>query len=127
MGNLFHIGEANMKIDFSTPICDFDGKPLPLIKEGKVVEDKTVTLATVCVEALNATFPDERELDGKEKFDRFMLASKVYSGGEIDLKVEDLAMIKKLVGKAYGPLVVGRVYELIDEAKKPRSVKKAEA
>ena len=32
----------------------------------------------------------------------------------VDLTIEEAAEIKKLVGKAYGPVVVGRVYEIFE-------------
>lgn len=96
-----------MKLNFSTPILDLEGKPCK-------VGEKETTLGTVVIEALMAVFPDEQNLLGETKLKRFRLAEVAIKGGEQDLSVDDVSMIKALVGKAYGPLVVGRVYDMLD-------------
>lgn len=96
-----------MKIDFSAFILGIDNKVL-------IDGDKHVTLATVSVNALMGTFPDETNLPGEKKFERFKIAMKVVDGGEQELTTEEATEIKKTVGKAYGPLIVGRVFTLIE-------------
>jgi hypothetical protein len=97
-----------MRLDFSAPIKALDGQPL-------MQDGKPVTLASVASGVLLMAFPDEGQtLSADEKIQRFRLAEKVVGGGERELKVEDIALIKKLVAKAYGPLVVGRVFDLIE-------------
>lgn len=91
-----------MKIDFAAPVLDLDGKQ---------VEDKTI--GKLIVDALMAQYPDETSLSGEEKLKRFELAQVAHKANGQDVSVEDAALIKKLIGKAYGPLVVGRVYALI--------------
>lgn len=100
-----------MKLNFSTPILDLEAKPI-------VAKDKPVTLGSVVIEALMATFPDEANLPGADKVKRFSLGMAVTKGGEQDISVDDVVLLKTLIGKAYGPLVVGRVYELIEAADK---------
>lgn len=100
-----------MKIDFSKPILDLAGMP---VKQTEAADSPDATLATVATGALMATFPDERELSGTDKAARFHLAMKLTNGGDVDLKVEDVALLKNLIGKAFGPLVVGRAYDLLD-------------
>jgi hypothetical protein len=96
-----------MKIDFSTVLKDFDGRPL---KDG----GEEVTLKSVTQMALMAQYRDETELAATEKVRRFALAMKLQNGSaEVDLPVEDVAEIKRLIGRAMGPLVVGRAYELL--------------
>ncbi len=99
-----------MRIDFSQAILGYDGQPLT---DGT----KPLTLGSVAVDALSATFPAEGgndRPDGAEKQRRFRLALIAYAAKEADLPIEDVALIKKLVGIGYAPLVVGRVYELLE-------------
>lgn len=92
-----------MKIDFSKPITDLDGKP---------VED--LTLRVVALNALMAMLPDEQNLPGDQKVARFALAMRVNAGGEVDVSPEDIALMKTLIGKTYGALAVGRAYEILN-------------
>lgn len=96
-----------MKVDFSAKLLDLEKKE---IKEG----DKVMTLSSVSCTALLATYPDEQNLEATTKVKRFRLAEKAINGGVQELAVEDVVELKKLIGKAYSPLVVGRVYDIID-------------
>jgi hypothetical protein len=98
-----------MKIDFSALILDLEKTPL---KDG----DNDVTLGSVSCTALLATYPNETDLSGDEKVKRYRLALAASEGGEQEIKVEDAALLKKLIAKAYAPLVVGRAYEIIEPA-----------
>lgn len=97
-----------MKIDFSATIKDFDGTDL------KEAGDKPVTLGMIAVRALNANFTDEANLPAEEKVRRFGMALKISEGGEVDFKAEDIAEIKKVIGRAFNPLIVGRAFALLD-------------
>ena len=97
-----------MKIDFSKQLIGYDGEPL---EEGK----KVITLAMICCNALMNQTEEDAKLPGEEKLRRFDLASMVYAGkGPVDLKVEDVAQLKTLIGKLYGPLVVGPAWKLLE-------------
>lgn len=98
-----------MRKNFDVPILDLDGKE---IKVGDVIQ----TLGHVSLSALLATFEDERALTGKQKADRMQLALKINSNmKEVDLTIEQLNLVKELIGKGFGPLVVGRAYELLEK------------
>jgi hypothetical protein len=101
--------ESKMKIDFDKPILGFKGEA---IRDGET----DFTLGFVASSALLASFPDERDLDGKEKYKRYKLADKISSanGSGVDLSAEEITDLKKLIGKAFAPLVVGRAYDLLD-------------
>lgn len=73
-----------------------------------------LTLRSACVDALLGAYQDEVALPGEEKYRRFQLATKLSSSDEVDLTAEEITQLKKLVGKAWSPLVVGRVYELLE-------------
>lgn len=51
----------------------------------------------------------------EDKIKRHELFEKVKKGGIVDLKPEEWAIIKKLVGLTFGPLVVGQVAKFIDK------------
>ena len=111
--------------DFSAKILDMNNKPViddtacPADAAGKRPCMSEVTLADVSVRALMAVAQDEATLAGEEKFKRFSLAMRIKDGGKIDLSAEDTAMLKKLIGKLYAPLVVGRAFPLLDPAEVP--------
>lgn len=96
-----------MKIHFDAVLHDLENKPL-------TNGEKEFTLGMALANALLASYPDEQNLPGSEKVKRFKLAEKAYAGGEQEVSVEDAALIKTLVAKAYNPLIVGRVYEIIE-------------
>ena len=124
-----------MKIDFNQPIRDLEGNPIEETEEIQVVTHingkpevtrqvkkvfdkdgavKLVTLKAVCATALTAVFKDEQNLPAEKKVLRFTLAQKIVATKEaIELNPEEVVMIKKLVGKMSGPLVVGQVYNIL--------------
>jgi len=83
-------------------------------KNKKVVD---MTMSKAIIYALTANFEDEKELTGEEKVKRFMIAQKIYRKreGTIDSTAEEVALIKKLVGKAWGTIVVGKIWELLEK------------
>ncbi len=104
-----------MKINLSTVITDLSGEA---VKDG----EKDLTLSTVCISAL--LMPDQQDQPAKEKVERFHLAEKVHAAGEQDLSVDDVALLKKLIGKLFPPLVVGRAFAVLDPPP-PKAVKES--
>jgi hypothetical protein len=97
-----------MLIDLNQVLLDMNDEP---IKDG----DKNATLRKVAIEALVASYQDESTLSGEEKLKRFELAMKVKNTPTpIDLTVEEVGTIKKLIGKAFGVLVVGQVWNMLE-------------
>lgn len=77
---------------------------------------KPLTLKLAAVTVLTFPFDDERALSGDEKMKRAKLAMQIYDAdGEIELKSEDIALIKRLAGKYYSPLPVMRIYDMLEE------------
>lgn len=98
-----------MIINFEQLLKRIDGTDLEL--EG----GKSGTLKHFAIEALQFVWPDERDLDPNKKCARWLLATRIYANpSKIDLTVEEIAEIKKLIGKAYGPLVVGQAWEMLE-------------
>lgn len=102
-----------MKIDFSAKITAFDGTDI-------LEDDKPVTLAIVAVNALVTPLPDQRgqpeQIDGMTKVRNASLAERIFKDGKkADLTVEEVALIKERVGRAYGPLAVMRAWSLLEQ------------
>lgn len=99
-------------IDFSQTITNYDGTP---VKDN----EQEVTLKLLSVGALSAQFQDEQNLPPTDKFKRGDLALKIYNSTEpLSLKSEDVTMLKNVIGKAYGPMVVYKAYQLLDAGEK---------
>lgn len=100
-----------MKVNFSQEMYDLDGK--------KLVEppmSRPVTLRTLAVNVLMAAFEDEKHLSGEEKVKRYDMALLVHNSKDdlIDMSIEDVALIKRLIGQAYGPLLVGQAWKMLE-------------
>ena len=93
-----------MKIKLAAVMTDLFGKP---IKNGEI----DFLLSDVCMNALLS--PDD-EKEPEEKVRRYKLAVKCSNGKDPELSVEDIALLKKLIGRVYPPLIVGRAYEILD-------------
>lgn len=98
-----------MKIDFTQTLKDIKGKPIQTSEK----DTTPISLGTLCQNALLAQYDSERNLDGTEKMKRWKLARKI-DRGVVDLQAEDISKIKEVVGKGFGPSVLGPVYELLD-------------
>ena len=96
-----------MKINFDQALKALDGQPI-------MNETQQVTLKTVTVNSLLALFQDEQNLSGEEKAKRYVLATRIYANPDIDLVAEEIALIKKLIGKMYAPLIVGQCFNILD-------------
>jgi len=97
--------------NFDWALKTLDGKDIPGTEPDK--PGKPLTAAAVAINALLA--PNDEKLAGTEKAHRYCLAQKIHqSPAEVDLKVEDVTLIKKLVGEVYAPLVVGQMFPFLD-------------
>jgi len=97
-----------MNIDFSEKLRDVEGNVL--VEGGRDVE-----LWRVCQNVLLA-FDPQAKTTGEEKAKRYGLAVELVDGGAHDLAVEDVALIKKLVGDLMAPLVVGQVWRMLEKS-----------
>ncbi|MBA7465156.1 hypothetical protein ES707_00318 [subsurface metagenome] len=117
-----------MKIDFNYQFKTLDGKVIPerpdeeiVDKDGKKTTKKhpPFTLRKVCENVLLMPEIDEngepKEISGEEKAKRYGLAKRIYTGtGSVDLQVEDIALLKKLIGRHYPTLTSGQAWEILD-------------
>src|SRR5215813_9015789 len=95
-----------MRVKVTAQLTDYEGR--------KLVDGKDpVTFRKVFATALNAF--DEKERPTPEKMAQiYSLSVKLYSGDEVDLTLEEAALIKECVGKVYNPLVYGRTVDLLE-------------
>ncbi len=77
-------------------------------------QDVPLTLAAVSVTALLADYKDEQPT-ADEKVRRWKLAQHIHGVSEITIAIEDVALIKKLIGIAYAPLIVGQAFAMLEK------------
>jgi hypothetical protein len=99
-------------LDFAQPIKQLDGSDFT----GQDGKPEPLTLEKVVETALMAQFPDDR-MSGDEKAKRYGIAMKIYSAKDkrdVQLSIDEVKVIKDVVGKAYGPSVVGPAWQILD-------------
>jgi hypothetical protein len=100
-----------MKIDFNAPVKALNGE------DRKDEKGDIFKLKDACVMALDRALEDEvKKLDAKEKYRRGHLAKRIYGAAEpIALDIEDIALIKGLVGKIFNSnLIITEVWDMLD-------------
>jgi hypothetical protein len=98
-----------LKINFSfQPVDLVSGKPL---KDG----EKDATLASICVQALMAQTPEDANMAADEKVQAYVIASRIIKAGVVEVSVEEASLLKKRVGKLFGPMVVGQCLPALDK------------
>ena len=94
-----------MKVNFNVPLKKFNGENAQNDGKDLIIKD------SLCNVLLNA-----EGKDGVRKYKLFKLADKIFSSeAEVDLSLEEAAIIKEEVGKLGLPLFVGRVFDLLGE------------
>ena len=107
-----------MEINFNQVLYDIRGNTIKEVVEGGS-EKEDLTLKSISVGAL---LQFDQSCDGKEKFNRYELAKRIQGVDEVgvlDLAVDEVAKVKKLVGKIYAPVVVGQAWAAFDKKKEP--------
>ena len=98
-----------MRIDFNQEIKDFRGEPM------KGPDGDLFCLRDAAVMALDLQFKDSPALEAKEKYRRGDLARRIFRAREaIELEVGDVALIKEVIGKAYGPKIVVEAWDILE-------------
>jgi hypothetical protein len=113
-----------LRVNVLTVLLDIEGIPLrdAAIKdtEGKVLRpERDFTLRKACTEALQTNGLAGDTLDGEERYRRYQLAIRIMSEDSPDLSAEEVAKLKRLIGLAFGAIVVGRAYEILDPPTRP--------
>ena len=101
-------------MNFSAVLKDFrTGKDMEQPTMVADAEPKPLTLGMCCSEAL--MFPDQNEKGADKKIEAFVLATKVFAGGELEITTEEATWLKQKVSVAYpSPLVSGQCAQLLN-------------
>lgn len=114
-----------MKVDLDSLIYDLNGEPIKLSvpdkedldflnKNGfyKSIGTKDQTLKDYVMAGLNFV---DKEQSLEQSMKQVSLIRKVFKGGEVELKAEEIAEIKKLCGKVgVTPLVLSQIDDLLE-------------
>jgi len=102
-----------MKINFTTPLREFDGK---VIKDG----EKELTVKDIVNRSLMGVMPKQQGsgLTPDESVKAFEIATKIMrdpEGKELKLKPADIVLIDKAISLCtWAPLVYGQVKKILD-------------
>ena len=97
-----------MRRDFNQILLNLDGTP------ARDQQDKPIMLGFIATTALLAHNQNDMAT-AEQKAKRFQIAVKINNRpGAVDITAEELSNIKECIGKFYGPLVVGRSFELLE-------------
>lgn len=99
-----------MKIDVNETLKALSGETLmDTDSKGTAIE------ATIKAAIVNALLTPAKSDNGIDKVKKYDLANRVYKAeNEIELTVEEAALIKERVGEAFGAIVVGQIWGLLD-------------
>lgn len=101
-------------IDFSVEMKDFEGQFI------NTPDGTPITIKRAAINALIAVYNDEPNLTGEDKIKRYSLAMRINNSSHtIELQSEEIAIIKKLIAKMYGPLIVGQAWEILEGKQAP--------
>lgn len=83
---------------------------------GEIVleKDAPIQMRITLVNILGAD-PTQSAKTAVEKMQRGQLAAKLLVGGDVELSIEEMALIKQCVGEACPPFVVKQVWDLIEK------------
>ena len=100
----------------ATVLAEHEGDPAAAVAAlvDAVANPEPLTLRVALTNALVAQFDDEQKLPGEEKVARWTLAQRVHRDNAVELSAEEVSLAKKLIGRAYGAIVVGPAHALLD-------------
>jgi hypothetical protein len=104
-------GKKTMRVNVDGPVKIIGGKAIQL------EEGKDATLKDVCLFVLNALVQGEVSQDGEEKYKRFKLGLAIDAGGEVEMKAEEIVLLKKCGAKVLTPFAYGAFADLLDPPK----------
>lgn len=107
-----------MIIDVTRKLLSYTGEPIS-IAPGK----PDATLRYCCCEALMAPHAEDASLSGEEKVRRFGLAQAIYTTAAPDLSHEDATLLRKLISRHFGTLVVGAAWPLFEAGQRMAEAK----
>ncbi len=108
-------GETKMKIDFTQVLKDLDGKAI----KGP---DGDITLGFICVDALLAPLKGETERpNADDTIRKYEFAKAIHKGEEMDLKAEDIVLLKGRILKTRTTLIYGITSDMLEKKEDERA------
>lgn len=117
-----------MKVNVAAQILNLDGTPAmqvklnavgrPVVGDDGEPELVPITLRDVATKVLIETLKGDDALTAQAKLSHYVVAMKLRDADEVNLTLDEMKLIRDRVGIGYGPLVVGRVNELLDPPQK---------
>lgn len=98
-----------MKLDVTEVLKNLNGDDL--IEPDVKGEAKPVTLRTIFLNAL--MIPVEGD-NGVKKVEKYVLAMDIQKNDEVDVTPEQIVLLKGVIEKPYGPVVVGPVFAILN-------------
>jgi len=98
-------------IDFDQKLKTLDGKELKMSGT-----DDTVDLKTVCIQSLVGSTDTDQTIKPEKKLSYYVLAQAINKGGKVEVKAEDVADLKRLIGNnpIMNIVVVGQTYAMLE-------------
>lgn len=112
-------------VDLSKIVLDFTGKPVPdttfvTPADPQCEKCAPLTLAGVLVRALISPLEEDKSGDPLQGLTRYMLAQRINATpSAVELTTEEVVVLKRRIGRAWGPLVSGQTILAIDPGAKP--------
>jgi hypothetical protein len=96
-----------MKIKIDEQLKDVEGKPI--ISNGRA----PLTLRDVCINSILSPIDGDDEV---KKYAKYEIFKKLRNAkDEAILTVEEIAVIKKMIGRFQPPLILGQCFELLEK------------
>lgn len=90
----------------------------PMVEERKTETGEKmqvpITIAVIAVNAITAPSDENRQLQGEEKMNRFLLAEKILRQEEVEITITEAAMIKKEVAKYFPIDIAGPFWKQLE-------------
>lgn len=99
-----------MKYNVLTQLTSIDGT---LMRQGPTENDPEATLRDILVQACAGADP-RKHTEGREKYEIYQLMKKIHDNDEVDISSEEITLLKTLVGEAFSVVVVGPIYDLLE-------------
>lgn len=95
-----------MYIDFTKVLMEIDGLTPVLTPE-----NQPFTLQLACQGGL---LNSKRPLTGEQKIADFDFAKRIQANGELELKAEEIVLLKERIADAFSAVIVKRSWDILD-------------
>jgi hypothetical protein len=96
-----------MKVKLGTALKGIDG-----VEDLKGDKGRPLSIKDIIVNSVLTPMQDD---DEKKKFEKYEIFKKVRDAkADVDLTIEQIALVKKSVGKIQPPLIMGQCFEILE-------------